>query len=160
MLCEIGARVFSTCSRSKYYALILSKDGRIVGAGYNGAPPGVVHCTDGGCPRSRNNAPREAPYDQGEGRCIAVHAEANALLHSDRTERMHGTLIVNGVPCMGCARLIAGSGIGMVVFTTEEDKRPEERPLDEMRHLLQEAGVRVKTMPAVTAKEMIECLRS
>jgi dCMP deaminase len=52
----------------------------------------------------------------GFGNCISQHAEAGALLWSDPAMRQGGTLIVNGPPCMGCAKLIASSGIKRLVY--------------------------------------------
>jgi dCMP deaminase len=92
-------------------AIILSSDGRIIGAGYNGSPPKIKHCQDGHCPRAIN--PTEPGQDYSN--CIAIHAESNALLFSDRTMRMGGTLYINGRPCYDCAKLIAGSGIARLV---------------------------------------------
>jgi dCMP deaminase len=114
--CEAHARTFSTCSKRQYAALIVDRHGALIGSGYNGGPSGMLHCNDGGCPRAINNVPGGTPYDYGPGLCIAIHAEANALLHSDYTARRHGgTLYVNGPPCMGCAKLVANSGLGRIV---------------------------------------------
>lgn len=106
------ANIFSTCSRKKYCAIIISKNGRVAGMGYNGGPSGLKHCSDGGCPRASLDVEHGSVYDN----CIAIHAEANALLWSDEFLREGGTLIVNGPPCYGCAKLIANSGLGKVVF--------------------------------------------
>lgn len=55
-------------------------------------------------------------YDTGPGACIAVHAEANAILFADR-ERLRGaTLYVTDQPCQGCAKLIANTTIDKVVW--------------------------------------------
>ena len=110
-----AAKVFSTCSRRQYAAVVLSPDRRVVGWGYNGSPPGLAHCVDGACPRANSNVPHGSPYTPGEGRCIATHAEANALLYSDTSLRRGGTLIVNGPPCYDCTKLIVSSGIAKVV---------------------------------------------
>jgi dCMP deaminase len=112
--------LFSTCTRRQYAAFIVDPTGRVVGFGYNGSPPGQAHCTDGACPRANSSVAHGSPYDAGEGRCIAVHAEANALLFSDATARAGGTLYVNGPPCADCAKLIAASGIARVVHTPDD----------------------------------------
>lgn len=106
-------KIFSTCSRRQYCAIILSKEGRVAGMGYNGAPSGFKHCIDGGCPRAFENSEHGSVYDN----CIAIHAEANALLWSDESLRSGGTLIINGPPCYGCAKLISNSGLKKVVFS-------------------------------------------
>lgn len=128
-----GSKIFSTCSRRQYMAIVLSADGRIIGTGYNGAPPGFVHCTDGGCPRANSESPAGSSY----GNCIAIHAEANALIHSDRSARLGGTLIINGPPCYDCAKLISGSGVARVVFMTD----PAYAEWGKVRMLLQKAGI-------------------
>lgn len=109
--CRYMALLFSTCSKKKYAAVVIAPNGRLVGFGYNGSPPGMPHCTDGACPRAQQNSESGSQYDN----CIAQHAEAGALLWSDPSMRKGATLYVNGPPCMGCAKLIASSGIARVV---------------------------------------------
>lgn len=60
-------------------------------------------------------APRSS-YDTGAGSCIAVHAEANALLYADGMRTRGATLYCTDKPCDGCQRLIEGAGIERVVF--------------------------------------------
>lgn len=127
------APMFSTCAKRQYFAFVLDVEGRVVGAGYNGAPPGVGHCTDGYCPRMQEGSPSGSSYDN----CISIHAEENALLFSDRTARAGGTVVVNGVPCFGCAKKLAGAGIGRVVYL--EDPTYTDWPRAE--GILKAAGV-------------------
>jgi dCMP deaminase len=110
--CVQLAPTFSTCAKRQYFAVILGTNKRVVGTGYNGSPPGFVHCVDGGCPRMQQGSANGTNYDN----CISQHAEAGALLWSDPAMRQGGTLIVNGPPCMGCAKLIASSGIKRLVY--------------------------------------------
>lgn len=100
------------CSRRKVGAVIVSPDRRIVGTGYNGAPAGQPGCLSGACPRAGSNSTPGRDYSN----CIAVHAEANALLYSDWTDRQGGTMYINQPPCTECTKLIHGSGLGRVVF--------------------------------------------
>lgn len=118
--CALMSMLFSTCTRRQYAAFIVDPSGRVVGFGYNGSPPGQGHCTDGACPRANSSVQHGSQYDEGPGRCIAVHAEANALLFSDATARAGATLYVNGPPCPDCSKLIAASGISRVVHTPDE----------------------------------------
>lgn len=113
--CDKMASIFSTCSKRQYCAIILDKNGRVCGFGYNGSPPGHAHCNDGHCPRLQDNSPSGSVYDN----CIANHAEANALLWSDTSARQGGVLYVNGPPCFSCCKLIASSGISRVVFYSD-----------------------------------------
>ncbi len=94
---------------------MLAPNKRVAGFGYNGSPPGMAHCADGACPRLHANAAAGSNYDT----CIAQHAEAGALMWSDASLRMGGTIIVNGPPCMGCAKLIASSGVSRLVYIAD-----------------------------------------
>lgn len=109
-----GAELFSTCSKSQYMAIIVDSDGFVLGVGYNGAPRGTAHCNQGACPRALAESDhKSSDYSD----CVAVHAEANALLHSDfnARARMGGVVMyVNGEPCLDCAKLIANSGVRLV----------------------------------------------
>lgn len=129
-----GAKIFSTCSKAHYMAIVVDSNRRILGTGYNGVPSGMDHCKDNGCPRVANNAPSGSPYDYGSGLCYAIHAEANALLHSDRSARINGTIYVGGLPCFGCAKLIAGSGLGRLVYLANETDRNDSEQSIEVLH--------------------------
>lgn len=113
-----GARWFSTCGKRQYMAVILDSHGHLIGTGYNGGPKGMTHCNEGGCPRLSEGSNSGSIYDN----CIAIHAEANALLHSDYTARATGgTMIVNGTCCFDCAKLIANSGIKRLVYIPDAE---------------------------------------
>jgi dCMP deaminase len=114
-LCQSTASIFSTCAKRKYAAILVDDYGHIVGVGYNGGPSGVLHCEDGGCPRLMQNAANGSIYDN----CIAIHAEANALLHSDYSSRAK-KIYINGPPCFSCAKLIANSTIDTIYCLSDE----------------------------------------
>lgn len=102
------------CRRAKHGAVILSFEHRVVSTGYNGYPSGQLGCLKGGCPRGSvpaSELPHLAPYHEGIGRCDAIHAEANALLHADWASVQRGTMYITGQPCHGCLVLIKGSGL-------------------------------------------------
>ncbi|BBC53836.1 putative deoxycytidylate deaminase [Mycobacterium phage PP] len=50
-------------------------------------------------------------YDDGPTRCVAVHAEANALLYCDREDLVGATIYVTREPCDGCLKLIEAAGV-------------------------------------------------
>ena len=127
--CATLARTFSTCSKRQYYSVIVAPNKRVIGQGYNGSPPGYPHCNAGACPRSAANSPGGSSYDN----CIANHAEANALLWSDPHHRIGATLIVNGSPCFGCAKLIASSGIVRVVGLSDASYAQQDFVLQFLR---------------------------
>lgn len=124
------------CSRRQVGAVIV-KANRIVATGYNGAPAGQTGCLEGACPRDKhykaydkrhgdpichcgNDWPCSdevatgSQYDYGAGACIAVHAEANALLYADRDKCEGATIYCTEVPCSWCYKLIEGAGIARV----------------------------------------------
>jgi len=114
-MCDSVSKIFSTCGKKQYAAILVDEYGHVVGMGYNGGPKGHLHCVDGGCPRYSNNSPSGSLYDD----CIAIHAEANALLHSDYSARAK-ELYVNGPPCFSCAKLIVNSTVEKVYYVPDE----------------------------------------
>jgi len=102
----------SDCERSKVGAVVV-KDRRIRSTGYNGAPSGAPGCAT--CPRRTSGCEPGAPYDAGATRCVAVHAEANALLYADRADLIGATLYITRAPCENCSKLIAATGVVRVV---------------------------------------------
>jgi len=115
-LCRSASLIFSTCAKKKYAAILVDSVGHVVGMGYNGAPAGHDHCDDGGCPRLLDGSASGSQYDN----CVAIHAEANALLHSDYSARPK-KLYVNGPPCFSCAKLIANSTVQQLFYTKDLD---------------------------------------
>lgn len=103
----------SDCERSKVGAVVV-KDRRIRATGYNGAPSGKPGC--GTCPRRHSEVEPGSDYDTGPGRCVAVHAEANALLYCNREDLIDATLYLTREPCPGCLKLIEAAGIAGVVY--------------------------------------------
>lgn len=132
-VCKFAAVEFSTCAKRQYFSVVLDRNGRVVGTGYNGAPPGIQHCADGGCPRFQQGSAPGTDYDN----CIALHAEENALLWSDRSAREGGTIVVNGPPCWACGRRIAGSGLKRLVFLRD----PSYEDFDRVLELLVQSGI-------------------
>lgn len=104
---------FSTCSLRRYAAVVIDPWNRVLALGYNGAPPGMEHCSDGGCPRASQDG---VTPGIDHSNCVAQHAEAGALLWADPARRRGSTIVVSGPPCLECARLIASSGLKRCVF--------------------------------------------
>lgn len=89
-----------TCCRLKVGCVLLTKEGRVAGMGYNGAGPGMPHCNENHC---NENC-----------RCIrTVHAEQNALNASSGTPY---TAYVTAEPCLNCTKELALAGVRRVVF--------------------------------------------
>lgn len=114
----------STCLRRQYGAVIVKND-EIIATGYNGAPRGESNCCDTGiCYREAHNIPHGEQYEK----CVAVHAEQNAIISASRAEMIGSTMylagIENGVeieaaPCLICGRLIKNAGINNVITITD-----------------------------------------
>lgn len=104
-----------TCCRLKVGCVLLRQDGGIASGGYNGALPGMPHCTPDTC---------------GPGqRCLHTsHAEENALGFCDGAV---GTAYVTDEPCLTCTRALVRRGIRRVVFlrpyTSIADQERQER---------------------------------
>lgn len=131
--CGDLAKTFSTCAKRQYAAVIVAPNKRVIGFGYNGSPPGMPHCNEGHCPRLKQDSSNGSNYDN----CISQHAEAGALLWSDPAMRQGATLIVNGPPCMGCAKLIASSGVSRVVYRVDNSYQQ----WSEIEDFLTKAGI-------------------
>ena len=111
----------STCLRRQYGAVIIKND-EIISTGYNGAARGEPNCCDTGeCWREANNIPHGEQYEK----CVAVHAEQNAIISAARRDMLGSTLYLAGFdmngeiasprPCIICGRLIKIAGIVEVV---------------------------------------------
>ena len=103
----ILARKRSTCSSRKVGA-VLVKDRHVISTGYNGSPPGMLHCDDPGIGCLLQ-----------DGRCVrTIHAEQNALLQAARkgVSTLGAKVYTTHRPCDVCSKLLAGAGISRVVY--------------------------------------------
>jgi dCMP deaminase len=104
----------SKCSRRKFGAIIV-KDDAIVGTGYNGSARGTLNCgEDIPCIKDVAKEPHNISYDY----CPAVHAEENAIINSDRMDRVGATMylapFMEGTgdrPCYKCRRKLLNAQI-------------------------------------------------
>lgn len=126
----------SNCSRRKVGAVIVQQR-HIRSTGYNGPPSGYGHCDAGACPRAQMDATMGFDYDS----CVAIHAEANALLYASPQDREGATLYTSAAPCFSCAKLIANSGITEVVASGGRYDG-----WDETRRFLLDCKVRVRVL--------------
>lgn len=111
-----------TCSRLQV-GVVISRDGRIIVTGYNGAPAGIQHCNhicdclppEGDWTRHQNSCASLQPCT------ISSHAEQNAIAFAAK----HGLaldqseLYVTHGPCLACARSIINAGIRSVSYMRE-----------------------------------------
>lgn len=115
-----AADVRADCRRRQVGAVIATVDHRLVMSGYNGAPSGGPSCLRGECPRGLLTY-EQLPANGSYANCVALHAEQNAILWTDRRDREGGTIYVTAAPCDQCCRLIAGSGLAYVVYPWDEE---------------------------------------
>lgn len=114
------------CSRRKVGAVILDRDHRICGAGYNGTYRGGRNCLEGACPRGLSGVLPGSSYDTGPGACIAVHAEVNALLDvSDKGRLESSMMFITAEPCEGCLKILRNTQIYRLVWLDEDGEMNE-----------------------------------
>lgn len=165
----------SLCDRDQVGAVVVDRSNRIVDTGYNGPPRGMyVAATPTGsgglqtatctswCPRAKNlcgdrsiHPPHglctglpnllHPEYDD----CHSIHAEANALLFGERTQREGGTIYITSGVCGACAKLIANSGLVRVVVDLQGS--PAHRSGGEWHAWLELCGVKCEVFD-VTGK--------
>jgi dCMP deaminase len=135
--------VRSKCVRRQIGAVIVSPDNSQVWVGYNGPPADWelqgklgVSC-EMWCERAKFNQGTPG-YDN----CITIHAEANALLKSDRASRQGGTIYVTSFPCWDCGKMIANSGIKRVVTRLDEERDAHRLPHTTIK-MLGDSGLEV-----------------
>tara|TARA_B100000809_G_scaffold236768_1_gene256042 strand:- start:61 stop:570 length:510 start_codon:yes stop_codon:yes gene_type:complete len=104
----------STCLRAKVGAVMV-RDRSILATGYNGAPAGMPHCTDGGCLVYQSTTPTG---DVEENCFRTIHAEINAIAQAARNgTRIDGAdIYVTHTPCIHCFKVIVNSGIRRVFY--------------------------------------------
>jgi dCMP deaminase len=123
----------STCS-SRPVGCVITSGNRIVATGYNGAPPGEVHCTDLGrdgkiyCTRRARNVPDQMKLQAG---CNSLHAEENAI---DLAHRLGlagllpvSTLYTTLAPCERCIEKMRLNGMTKVYYELAYESVDKER---------------------------------
>jgi dCMP deaminase len=115
--------------------LVLDK--RILATGYNGAPKGMVHCTEIGCLRDKLGI----PSGERQELCRGLHAEMNALLQAANygIPIEGATLYSTNHPCVLCAKMLINCGIKRIVAISDY-------PDWLAKEMLQEAGIKVEIM--------------
>ena len=120
----------SKCSRRQFGAIITTREGVAISAGYNGSIRGATNCgTDVGCAKDALNKEHYTDYDV----CAAIHAELNAILNAARSGSgvplKGGIMFLNsakvgdgGQPCRGCRRAIINAGITDVYYYTAKER--------------------------------------
>ena len=124
----------STCLRRQVGAVIVS-DRHIVSTGYNGAPRGIMHCSErGGCIREQMNVPSGERHEL----CMALHAEQNAIIQAATLGQSieRATIYITHQPCVICAKMLINAGIKRIVV---KEGYPDKLSVD----ILAEAGLKI-----------------
>ncbi len=119
----------STCIRRNFGAIVVKND-EIISTGYNGAPRGMINCSDSGsCVRDEMKIPKGQRYEL----CRSVHAEQNAIISASRADLMGSDIYlachdaktgeIDGEiePCLMCKRFIINAGINRVIVRNTRD---------------------------------------
>ena len=123
----------SKCAKRAVGAVIVNANNVLRATGYNGAPRGYDDDSGPGscvnyCDAAMN---RQTAATDDYASCISVHAEVNALLHTDIADRTNGVMFVTCAPCLSCAKAIANSGLSAVYWRkTDKDSVPVIRYLE------------------------------
>ena len=97
----------STCRRRRVGCVLVDMQNHIVATGYNGVPSGFKHCLDVPCEGA------SAPSGTNLDKCLAVHAEVNALLQLTSDDIL--TAYISTTPCFTCAKMICNSRVSRIV---------------------------------------------
>ena len=149
------AKLRSNCVTRQVGAVIV-RNHRQLATGYNGTPPGIKNCFEGGCKRCQDRMAGKIKSGASLDRCLCNHAEANAIMHCAILGIEAGIagaiLYTTFVPCLECTKMAITIGIKKFVCL---DTYPETD-----YELLKEAGVEVvhldKEKVSSWAKKLID----
>lgn len=132
------AKLRSNCITRQVGAVIV-RNNRQIATGYNGTPPGVKNCFEGGCKRCQLRMEGKLESGAALDRCLCNHAEANAIMHCAIMGIEAGAkdafLYTTFVPCLECTKMAITIGIKRIVCL---DTYPETD-----YDLIKEAGIEV-----------------
>ena len=135
------AKLRSNCMTRQVGAVIV-RNNRQIATGYNGTPPGVKNCFEGGCKRCTLRMEGKIESGASLDRCLCNHAEANAIMHCAIMGIEAGSkgtiLYTTFVPCLECTKMAITIGIKKIICL---DTYPETD-----YDLIKEAGIEVITL--------------
>ena len=135
------AKLRSNCI-TRHVGAVIVRNNRQIATGYNGTPPGVKNCFDGGCKRCSDRMSGKIKSGEELDRCICNHAESNAIMHCAILGIEAGTndaiLYSTFVPCLECTKMAITIGIKRIVCL---DTYPETD-----YDLLKEADVEIQIL--------------
>ena len=135
------AKLRSNCMTRKVGAVIV-RDHRQIATGYNGTPPGIKNCFEGGCKRCQDRMDGKIESGASLDRCLCSHAEANAIMHCAILGIGTGTkdaiLYTTFIPCLECTKMAITIGIKKIICL---DTYPETD-----YNLIKESGVTIEML--------------
>ena len=139
------AKLRSNCITRKVGAVIV-RGNRQLATGYNGTPPGIKNCDEGGCKRCADRMEGKIKSGEELGRCLCNHAEANAIMHCailGIEAGVKGAILYSTfVPCLECTKMAITIGIKKFICL---DEYPETN-----YELLKEADVKIEILDKKT----------
>ena len=116
------AKLRSNCL-TRHIGAVIVKNNRQIATGYNGTPPGIKNCFEGGCPRCMARVKGEIKSGEGLDRCMCTHAEANAImqcaLFGNAGSTRGATLYSTFAPCIECSKMAITVGIIRIVVIAD-----------------------------------------
>lgn len=116
------AKLRSNCL-TRHIGAVIVRDNRQIATGYNGTPPGIKNCFEGGCPRCTARVRGEIKSGEGLDRCLCTHAEANAImqcaLFGNAGSTRDATLYSTFAPCIECSKMAISVGIKRIVVLAD-----------------------------------------
>ena len=104
----------STCPRRAVGCVILNDLGHVLATGFNGMPSGMTSCFDDDCGASLS------PTRDNLDKCIAVHAEMNALMQL-RSPREATVIVTTSSPCKHCMKMLLNTSIEELIYEEKYD---------------------------------------
>lgn len=141
MKIAIGLSSRATCLKVRSGSII-TQENRIIGSGYNGAPPNIKSCLEKGYCTKEFNTKETYENTLNTGQCIGVHSEMNALAHTNKIIHNNATLYTTILPCHVCAKTLISHGIKRVVYKKIYEQNESSRVIE----LFKQAGVKVEQL--------------
>ncbi len=112
------AKLRSNCI-TRHVGAVIVRNHRQIATGYNGTPPGVKNCFEGGCKRCQLRMEGKIESGASLDRCVCNHAEANAIMHCAilgiEAGAEEAILYTTFVPCLECTKMAITIGIRKII---------------------------------------------
>lgn len=148
------ASLRSNCVARKV-GVVIAKGHRQLATGYNGTPPGIKNCYDGGCERCRDRMLGAIESSEQLDRCMCTHAEANAIIHCailGISTTSESTLYSTLSPCLECTKLAITIGVRRIVYMSKY--------AEDVQDIIRNAGVKTTLMDKTRISRWISMLAS